>query len=756
MMYMSVNVICRWGMPLAGLCLALVTQVSRAQMGTVVGTVHDAMGQPLPHISVVLESTPLGTATDLNGHYRIPHVPAGTYIIRASAVGFQSQQQAITVVAGEEVKMDFVLHVQTLWGDETLVTATRRTQRFIEVPASISLVMPREIETRNMLSLDEVLRHVSGIKMADNQVSVRGSSGFSFNTGSRVLLLLDGMPLLTPDREGIPHDALPMSQIARIEVVKGPSSVLYGSGALGGVINIITKDYPETPQTTLRLFGGAYEPVRYKLWREQWDGADNPRRFGGGSFSHARRLGSKHGFWLSIACHEDQGFTNSSKARDLDMFFKVQWRPKSTARFDLLGGWTWRKSDNFLYWNGAHDTLNPGELIFGGVEASGTSDNQTNHFSLMPSFTHVVSESFFYSVKARAIGVVIQPLEDDGTPKPVAEGTAGVRYGGELQANWMMRQGQDLTAGVTTEQLLIESNFFQPDTAATAVRSQPERAAFLQIEQTLLGRVRLMAGLRYDTYRIDEINIVRKLSPKLNVSFRMAEGFTVRATYGQGFRVPSVSERFVNNQSYLPIVSNFDLRPELSTSYELGFRGQMSVAQRIAVQTDLALFWNDYRRLVEPKFIAHEQSFQFVNLTKARIRGLEANFDAANTEKGWLVSGSYTFLGAEDLIDRTPLVLRSRHLFKAGFTIPIFGPLSLGIDYRFASAPERVDSDFSRFVRDANLVGPRKVVDARLMARWQRFSLTLLIDNAGEYYYVERPAILASPRHFTLKMQAHL
>ncbi len=755
MTHTSANVFCRRIMPLLGLCLALGPLVAQAQMGTIVGTIHDAAGQPLPNTNVVLEATTLGAAADLNGRFRIPQVPAGTYTIRASAVGFQSEKESISVVAGEEVTVHFVLHAQTLWGDEALVTATRRPQRFIEVPASISLVLPREIETRNILSLDEALRIVPGVMMADNQVNVRGSSGFAYNTGSRVLLLLDGVPLLAPDREGIPHDALPMSQIARIEVVKGPGSALYGSGALGGVINIITKDYPETPKTTIRLFGGAYEPVRYKLWREQWDGADDPRRFGGGSFSYARRLGAKHGFWLSVAYHEDEGFTNSSGARDLDMFFKAGWRPKPTVRFDLLGGWTWRKSDNFLYWNGSRDALNPGELVFGGTNASGTSDGQTNLLSLVPSFSHVVTRSFYYSVKARAIGIIIQPLEDDGTPKPIAKGTTGVRYGGEVQANWMMGQGQHLTAGVTTEQLLTESSFFQPDSVETAARSQPERAAFLQFEQTLLGRLRLVAGLRYDSYHIDKVDISRRFSPKLSASIPLFEGISVRAAYGEGFRVPSLSERFVNNQAYLPIVSNLDLQPELSTSYELGFRGLLPVAQRIVTQTDVAFFWNDYQRLVEPKFIGREQSFQFVNLTKARIRGLEVSVNAATTDEHWLVSASYTFLDAEDLIDKTSLFLRSRHLLKAGLTAPIFGPLSFGLDYRFASAPDRVDSDFSRFVRDAELVGPRKVVDARLMAQWQHFRLTLLVDNAGEYYYVERPAILAPPRHFTLQMQAH-
>ncbi len=724
------------------------------QTGTVVGTVHDEAGAPLPGINVVLAGTTLGDATDRNGRYQIRQAPAGVYSVQASAIGFQTQQQAVTVEAGSVATVDFVLREATLRGDEVVVTAARRAQRFSETPVSINLVLPRELETRNILSLDEALRYVPGVQMADNQVNIRGSSGFTFNTGSRVLLLLDGLPLLRPDTEGIPLDALPISQIERIEVVKGPGSALYGSGALGGVINIITKDYPDTPETTLRLFAGAYEPVRYEVWREQWDEGDEPRRFGGAAFTHARRLGRKAGFWINAAYREDEGFTNFRTERDLDAFFKVGWRPKTTLRFDLLGGWTFRKSDSFLYWNGARDVLNPGELVFGGINASGTNDNQINLFSLLPSFSHVVSGSFFYSIKARLIGAVIQPLEDDGTPKPVDKGTTGLRYGGEIQANWRTGQGQHITAGVTTEQLLTESSFFQPDSVEATARSQPERAVFLQAEQTLFGRLNLVAGLRFDTYEIDTTDVERKLSPKLNISYRLVEGLTLRAAYGQGFRVPSLGERFVNDRAFLPIVPNLELRPEVSTSYELGLRSLLPVSRRIRTQMDVAVFLNNYRRLVEPTFVADEQAFQFINLTKARIRGLEASLKAGTDDDRWLLSLGYTLLDADDLTEDRSLVFRSRHLFKAGLTAPLIGPLSVGLDFRYASAPERVDNDFSRFVLDAKLVNARKVFDARLVAQWRHLRLAFLVNNAFEYYYVERPAILAPPRHFTLQMQA--
>ncbi|MFQ5569779.1 MAG: TonB-dependent receptor domain-containing protein [Rhodothermales bacterium] len=734
--------------------LFLVPPFVLAQTGELRGTIRDASGSPLPGINVVLEGTTRGDATDLGGHYRIEQVPAGSYTVRASAVGFRQERHPVTISAGEVVTLDFILQDIALESGEVVVTAARREQRFSEAPVSINIVQPRELEARNITSLDDALRYVPGVQLSDNQVNIRGSSGFSFNTGSRVLLLLDGMPLLSPDREGIPHDALPMAQVARVEVVKGAGSALYGGGALGGVINIITKDFTDRPETAIRLFGGAYEPVRYALWREAWDEADDPRRFGGGTLTHARRLGSKGGMWLSAAYREDQGYTNFHKEKDLDTFFKLGWHPTSSLRFGLLGGWTWRKSDSFLYWNGARDALNPGELEFGGVRARGTNDNQINLFNLMPSFSHVISGSLFYSIKGRLIAVIIQPLEDDGTPKPVADGTVGARYGGEVQINWVPRPGQHITAGITGDALLTESSFFQPDSVESTARSQPERAAFVQVEQRLFDRLDLVAGVRYDTYEIDTTDVERKLSPKINASLRIIDGLTLRAAYGEGFRVPSLGERFVNNQAFLPIIANLDLRPEESTSYEVGLRSLVPLTDRIRTMLDLAAFWNHYERLVEPRFIPEEQAFQFVNLTKARIRGVEAGFDAVLDENRLSIGIGYTYLDAEDLTDRRPLVFRSRHLLKASLSATLIGPLSLGLDFRYASAPERVDSDFSRFVRDAELVGSRRVLDARVGLRWPHVGVAFLVKNALEYYYVERPAILAPPRHFILQLQA--
>ena len=163
-------------------------------------------------------------------------------------IGFAASVQSVTLAEPELVLPDIVLAQEVLETDGVVVIANRREQDVLTVPVSVAVMAPEELAVRNILSLDDALRQFSGVHVQGNQVSVRGSSGFAYNVGSRVLLLLDGLPLLSPDTDGIPFESLPFAQIARIEVLKGPGSALYGGGALGGVINVVTRRFADSPK----------------------------------------------------------------------------------------------------------------------------------------------------------------------------------------------------------------------------------------------------------------------------------------------------------------------------------------------------------------------------------------------------------------------------------------------------------------------------------------------------------------------------
>lgn len=733
-----------------------------AQETRVRGDVTDTHGAALPGVNVYLEGTQLGAASDQYGRFVIADVPEGTYVMTASAIGFDAYHRRITVSASSDTLYRIVLNEIALMSSEVVVTASRQARLSSSVPASFSLITPRDLTVRNIVSLDQALRYVPGVQVMDNQVNIRGSSGFSFNTGSRVLVLLDGLPLLSPESDGIPFDALPFAQVERIEIVKGPGSALFGGGALGGVINVITRDYPQTPTYHFKLYSGLHEPVRYRIWREKWEDGDEWRPLWGATFSHARRLGKGAGYWINVDYRKDQGYTFLSKRRIFQGFGKIGWSLGERTKMDVLLSALSRRKDTFLFWNGITDALNPGRFALGDpLDPTGSADALTTEFVVQPSLRRVIGTRWLLQSRLRVYGIVIQAIDTEGKPKPVSDGTLGFRYGGEVQLDWSPTLQRSLIFGVSGDANTTESTFFSTGDGDDT-GSQPEAAVFVQWQEKPVEKVEIVGGLRFDTYRIDGAEAVHKLSPKLAVSYQIAEPVSLRASYGLGFRVPGLAERFVNNQDRFPLFPNPSLRPEQSESYEIGVR-LLGGAGLGSFRFDVAGFWNDYQDLIEPKLGRITEpdeppklGFQFVNLTRARIRGVEVSLDASLRRDRANLKAGYTFLDSEDLDLGTELPFRPKHLFTAGLDAHVWRILEAGIDFRYAATPDRVDTDFIRFVPDANILVPTKVTDVWAAVSDGPVRISLHANNVFDYYYLERPALLAAPRHYVLQLTVDL
>ncbi len=750
----------------AALVLALgpmLSGVLLAQVTSVKGVVTDKLGAPLPGVNVFLQGTQLGAASDLYGEFLIADVPEGKYALTASAIGFESYHDTIAVSVDSDSLYHIVLHEIALLSSEVVVTASRQARLSSSVPASFSVITPRDLAVRNIVSLDQALRYVSGVQVLDNQVNIRGSSGFSFNAGSRVLVLLDGLPLLSPDSDGIPFDALPFSQIERIEIIKGPGSALFGGGALGGVINVITRDFPRTPTHHVKVYSGLHEPARYKIWRDKWvDGGDEWRPLWGVTLSHAQRLGSGAGFWLNVDYRKDQGYTFLSKRRVLQGFGKIGWSIGEHTKMDVLLSALSRRKDTFLFWNGITDALNPGTFALGDpLDPTGSADALTTEFVVQPSLRRVIGTDWLLQSRLRVYGIVIRAIDTEGKIQPVSDGTLGFRYGGEVQLDWSPTLQRSLIFGVSGDANTTESSFFTTGDG-DRTGSQPEAAVFAQWQERPIEKVEFIGGLRFDTYQIDGSESIQKLSPKLAVSYQAADPISLRASYGLGFRVPGLAERFVNNQDRFPLFPNPDLHPEQSRSYEIGFR-LLGSTRLGSFRLDAAGFWNDYEDLIEPKLaritepgVQPKLGFQFVNLTRARIRGVEITLDASAINDRANLKGGYTFLDSKDLDLGTELPFRPKHLFTAGMDAHVWRFLEAGLDFRYAATPDRVDTDFIRFVPDADILVPTKVTDVWIAASDGPARFSIHANNVFDYYYLERPAFLAAPRNYVLQLTVDL
>ncbi|TDI76656.1 MAG: TonB-dependent receptor [Bacteroidetes bacterium] len=742
-----------------GVAVGQINTGQAVKTGRLEGRVVHSDLSPFKGVNILIEGTRFGDVSDEKGRFVISDIRPGTYKLRVSAVGYQSHYTTFTIISAETTTIAVTLYETTIQSEEIIVTASRKEERLLTVAQSVSVVDAQELENRNSIQLDDVLRYVPGVHIQENQVNIRGSSGFAFNTGSRVLMLLDGMPFLTPDTDGVPFDILPFSQIERIEVLKGAGSAMYGSGSLGGTIQVITSGFPDTPQTHIRLHAMAYEPVRYSEWSDKWDAGEDVRFRTGVSFAHARRVSPKFGYWVDLAFRTDQGYLNYNTERVFVGFGKIGWTPSPSVRIDVLLGLLDRKKDSFLFWNGQDDVLNPGSLSIGGsagpapdAPPSGTNDVVNNQIILFPSLTHVISESFFYSVKGRVYGLGIRPINNEtGDVESFEDGTVGVRAGAETQFNYLPSSMRSFTAGFSYDALVAESEFFESSTGSRSGK-QPEFASFIQMEESSIQNIRITGGLRFDAYRVDNARTESQVSPRVSVSWSARDFLVLRASFGHGFRVPSIAERYTNNRDFFPIVRNVDLRPETSRSFETGIRLSRVLDGGHQVYTDLAFFHTAYADLIEPRLIPSLQAFQFVNLTSATISGLESTISWDFPGNAASFSVGYTFIDSEDDETGLPLPFRSQHLVVASASIAVLRSISVGMDARFASEPEEVDSDFALFVPDADQINTTKIVDFRLTYSRRAATVRLHIKNAFDYYYVERAAYFGMPRHFEIQV----
>lgn len=724
------------------------THLLYSQSSAINGNVTDNFGVPLPGVNILITGTSVGVITDVMGNFRL-WVDQFPVTLRASFIGFREER--VVIEKAPDSSIFIKLTPITYMSSDIVVAASRGAELQTRVPQSVAVIPSTEISSRNALTLNDALQYVPGIQIAGNQINIRGASGFSYGVGSRVTLLLDGVPILGADTGDIRFDGLPMMMIERVEIIKGPGSALYGSGALGGIINLITRSYPEKTETYIRSFYGATEPVGYKRWRDGWNKGNDWRPFGGTMVTVAGPLNNNSGMWVNALYRNQSGWLEDQQEYGAELSGKYINRLKN-GRFETYFGYRRAYRETYLYWDGLDNPLSIGRVSLGAGTSSGGGNTVSEVSSLQPTLIltkgDFVMTSRLRLLVGRGFGVNTEGNLYNRPPNVAA------RYGGDFQVNWIPNSSSQVIVGAMHDGNAIFSDFYLK-ADSTKFRAQPESGIFFQAKQKV-RKLETVLGVRYDSYKIDDASRTERLSPKVSMVYEITPAFLLRASAGGGFRVPSVAERFIKNNDYLPLEPNPALLPETSISYEGGIRSFFSVTGAISGQLDFSMFWNEYQRLVEPKFDASLEAFQFKNLTDARIRGMESVVELGTRNREIFFRFGYTYLDPLDLDENKPLVFRNNHMINTSAGATVFG-WKLGADYRFISKPERVDSDFSKFIEDAEVTVPIHVVDARVQRSFNfqqiKGNFSIISRNVNRYYYVERPAILAQPRNYQFQLE---
>ncbi len=704
-----------------------------AQTGVIKGRVVSKTDlEALVGVNITVQGTLRGAASGTTGEFTILKVPVGTHTLVFSLVGFNRETRSgILVKEGDTTTVNVELTLAPLQTEQVVVTASKREQSLQDVPVSISVMDAKDISYRNSTTVDDALRYVPGVNMTEYSVNIRGSSGYSRGAGSRVLMLVDGIPFLTGDTGELNFESIPVGEVERIEVVKGASSALYGSSALGGVINVITRSIGDEPQTRLRFYGGIYSAPSFEEW--DWGGGD---RFSDGqSLSHSRKF-DKLGLSLFVSRLADDGHRQNDFKRRYNGFLKLHYDLSAQEALSTTFNLMHQRRASFLYWKDLRHALIPPD----GQQGDGV---RSTRFFASSQYTNIVSDVLSYNVKGIWFRNDWEDTIDSGTNQSKSDVLRA-----EIQGFWTPDKLNIVTFGIEGSYDNVRSSLFSK-------RSGAGFAAYVQDELQLFDDMKVTAGARFDFQDLDSLKSVSQINPKLGVVVTPVLGTTLRGSIGFGFRAPAVTEAFTSTRiSGLVIVPNPALKPEKSFSAEVG---ASHVLGEIAL-VDVALFHSEFRDLIESGFIASGQG-QFNNVTKARIQGAEVSIKSGFFNRNLLLDLGYTYVYPRDVTKNDILKYRPRHLAYASI-LARFGFVSAGVDYRFISRLDRIDDELAQIVSNGAERGKTFVTDFRVSADLSHFgyplTATLNINNAFQYNYIELIGNMMPPRSFVFVVGARL
>ncbi len=802
---------------LLGLFLVLVSGNLVAQNVTVSGHLYESDGKtPVEAATVLVKSTGAGAITDEEGAYSLQTRRESVIELTFQYFGQSDSTVKVTTESGvSEYTVDLVYGSQGVTMSTQIITAGRHAQDLEDVTTSMDVIEPSKIDIQASQDIEDALQQGSGVDIIDGQPNIRGSSGYAYGAGSRVMVMLDGLPLLSPDAAFAQFDLIPTDNIAQIEIMKGASSVLYGSSALGGVINVITDDAPVDPKTSIRLrgqlFGAPADP------RLDWDGDQNAAS-GGINVFHSRRIGKNknHGITGLADFWRESGYRDPGQSLQGRFMAMSRFRPEKVKglTFGVNAAYRFDSSQTFLFWDSylPSDTVVSfaGDTIFNSLGAFSGRQSQrgqlNTRWTLDPFIKYLAKNEDIHFYRGR----IMRTRNVNDTDQ---SNTNWLVYNDYQYTKFLLDDRMTWVAGVTGIYNLSEASPLYGNEKHQSINL----AAYTQLDYKVNEKLNVSVGGRYDYILIDDS--ITNESPifRAGANYEIRKGTNVRASFGQAFRSPSIAERYTaTNASGLIIVPNPDIKVERGYSAEVGFRQGLQFGTKdryVAGFVDVAGFMMDFDDMVEfgiappttPVFPPPPPVFQARNVADARITGVEATgfVEVGVDDFYFSITGGVTYIVPENLngeSDSTKLVdlLNTLGPQDAAFNLEALGM------YTAYSLPEddpnrRVDNPvflkyrstwtnrvsttigYDRYALTANYRGKSEIVsiDQFLFvaipgsADWvlanpggfhvfdfifavdiiDNLKTSFHLENAFNREYVALPGIIQEPRNYTVQIK---
>ena len=715
----------QWSVFLTAFLLILPENIS-AQTFSISGKVIDSKSKPIPGVNVILLNTSYGAATDDEGIFEILNLPSGNCTIEFSAIGYEKFRVENVIIQNKSITLDVVLKEAAIETEEVLVTAGKYEQKKSDLTVSTEIISGKEFTERNFSNLEDAIRYVPGVTMTEDQVSIRGSNGYSRGTGSRALFAIDGLPFYTGDSGDIIWEMIPVLEIQRVEIIKGASSSLYGSSAIGGVINSLTRDISEKPLTIFNGFFGFYDRPYYN----EWDWSDERRPFNGLTLSHSNKF-ENFGFNISFSRLEESSYKQDDDFKKYIGFLKTVYNFTPVSSITFIANTFNKRAGQFLYWKDSRNALVPPDQNLGDRIT-------TNRYLFGLIYKSLVSDKILMNIKTS----YYRNYFKDNAAIP-NESTSHL-YRGEVQLNSSITNFLVLTGGVEGTFSEVKSSLFgNPDAYSIGVYAVTD----INFSFPLIASV----GVRYDYSKLDSLDGSGAVSPKLGLNYKISKDLILRSSIGTGFRAPTIAEAFTSTSTGgITVKPNPNIKSENNLSFEFG----MNYTPISLINLDLAIFQSEYYDLIEPVIDPSDVKVFFTNVVRARIQGFEAStkFDLLRNELSLFFN--YTYLWARDLETGEALRYRPRHVFYSGLDFRKWN-FDFGVNFRYTSKVEENDEELIDLgvVVDGDLRVPVYTTDIKLAYNFSLMGLPLNlylnVKNIFNYNYVELIGNLRNIRNYS-------
>ena len=688
--------------------------------GTIRGTVvNEENNKPIFGVNILIKGTVIGTTTDEQGKFEIKNIPPGTFTMLFSHIGYKNKIfDSIIVTADTTVIMDITLKESAVAMDPVIVTANKHPQSLSSSNQAVEVVANTRIKEMQYSQLYKTLSYVPGVHFNEQNISIRGSSGYSvFNVGSRILVMVDGIPINTSDLGAINWDILPILDIKHIEIVKGAGSALYGSSALGGVVNIITNKPPKNNRLLLRTRAGIYDKPAYK----EWEWTDDILHFEDINASYSCGFGPLD-LNLSFSRYISTGYMENNHTNRWNAALRLRTEFSNKSHLDVYASWMDTKEGGIIQWLNQNS---PFEVPpFNKEDEIGfTTVNVYLRYSwpLTPKLGLQFRTSFLSAYMSNQLTTY-----NPGAFKP-AYGP-----GAEIQGYWLPDKRNQITLGTEYRTDISSTEYFGKHEGYSS-------SFYCQDEISLFSALKTTLGFRIDKHVLDNKRVASQFSPKAGVNLKLFPGTTLRSTAGSGFRAATVFERFVRaDYAGFNILPNPDLKPERSWFWDFGISQDFFENSHI----QLSYFYSEYKNMIEP-VIDFLGTIQFQNYLQARIQGLEFSESFYLFSEILGLESTFTILDPVNVNTGKTLPYRPRFTANGMATVR-FKKVFFQAEYKYFSRIEEVE---------INPLDPRvsvKLFNLRADYQLGKFTLQAAVTNCFNYHftYVERR--MAEVRKFSL------